>query len=77
VKEQLEQLLTDAVAALQAAGELPADITPDVMIERTRDRSHGDFASNLAMTLAKPARARPRDIAAKLVAAIAGDDHVE
>jgi arginyl-tRNA synthetase len=77
VKEQLAQLLTDAVSALQAAGDLPADITPDVMIERTRDRSHGDFASNLAMTLAKPARARPRDIAEKLVAALAGDGHVE
>jgi arginyl-tRNA synthetase len=77
VKEQLAQLLTDAVSALQAAGELPADITPDVMIERTRDRSHGDFASNLAMTLAKPARAKPRDIAEKLVDALAGDGHVE
>jgi arginyl-tRNA synthetase len=77
VKEKLAQLLTDAVSALQAAGDLPADITPDVMIERTRDRSHGDFASNLAMTLAKPARAKPRDIAEKLVDALAGDGHVE
>ena len=77
MKEKLAQLLTDAVSALQAAGDLPADITPDVMIERTRDRSHGDFASNLAMTLAKPARAKPRDIALKLVNALAGDDHVE
>ena len=77
MKEKLAQLLTDAVSALQAAGDLPADITPDVMIERTRDRSHGDFASTLAMTLAKPARAKPRDIALKLVNALAGDDHVE
>ena len=77
MKEQLAQLLTDAVSALQAAGDLPADITPDVMIERTRDRSHGDFASNLAMTLAKPARAKPRDIAKKLVDALAGDGHIE
>ena len=77
MKEKLAQLLTDAVSALQAAGDLPADITPDVMIERTRDRSHGDFASNLAMTLAKPARAKPRDIAEKLVDALAGDGHVE
>jgi arginyl-tRNA synthetase len=77
VKEKLAQLLTDAVADLQAAGDLPAGITPDVMIERTRDRSHGDFASNLAMTLAKPARAKPREIAEKLVAALAGDGHVK
>ena len=70
-------MLTEAVAALQASGELPADIAPKVMIERTRDRTHGDFASNLAMMLAKPARARPRDIADKLVAALAGNDHIE
>jgi arginyl-tRNA synthetase len=70
-------MLTDAMAALQANGDLPADIAPKVMIERTRDRTHGDFASNLAMMLAKPARAKPRDIAEKLVAALAGNDHVE
>ena len=70
LKELLIQLLTDAVAKLQADGDLPADITPTVMIERTRDRSHGDFASNLAMLLAKPARCKPRDIAEKLLAAI-------
>jgi len=70
LKDQLIQLLTDAVATLQADGDLPADITPTVMIERTRDRAHGDFASNLAMLLAKPARCKPRDIAEKLVAAI-------
>ena len=40
------------------------------MIERTRDRAHGDYASNLAMLLAKPARCKPRDIAEQLVAVI-------
>ncbi len=70
LKEHLTQLLTDAVATLQADGTLPADIRPTVMMERTRDRAHGDFASNLAMTLAKPARRKPRDIAEQLVAAI-------
>ena len=70
MKTYLVQLLTDAVATLQADDSLPADITPTVMIERTRDRAHGDFASNLAMLLAKPARCKPRDIAEKLVAAI-------
>jgi arginyl-tRNA synthetase len=70
LKDHLVQLLTDAVATLQADDSLPADITPTVMIERTRDRAHGDFASNLAMLLAKPARCKPRDIAEKLVAAI-------
>ena len=71
VKEQLVQILTDAIATLQADGSLPADNMPAVMVERTRDRQHGDFASNLAMLLAKPARRKPRDIAEQLVAAIA------
>jgi len=76
LKDHLAQLLTDAVAKLQADGTLPADFTPTVMIERTRDRSHGDFASNLAMLLAKPARSKPRDIAEHLVTAIETDGHI-
>ncbi|MFV1973513.1 MAG: arginine--tRNA ligase [Thiohalobacterales bacterium] len=77
MKEHLAQLLTDAVARLQAAGELPDDCTPNVMVEHTRDRAHGDFASNLALTLAKPARARPRDIAERLVSALETGGTVE
>ncbi len=77
MKTQLAKLLTDAVATLQADGTLPADISPDVMIERTRDRTHGDYASNLALLLAKPARSKPRDIAEKLLAAIEAGDTVQ
>jgi len=77
LKTQLAKLLSDAVASLQADGTLPADISPSVMIERTRDRAHGDFASNLALLLAKPARCKPRDIAEKLVSAIESDEQVQ
>ena len=70
MKQHLEQLLTDAVHGLQAGGGLPADVEIAVQTERTRDRAHGDFASNVAMTLAKAARAKPRDIAEKIVAAL-------
>ena len=77
LKTHLAQLLTDAVTTLQTDGTLPADISPDVMIERTRDRTHGDYASNLALLLAKPARSKPRDIAEKLLAAIEAGDTVK
>jgi arginyl-tRNA synthetase len=40
------------------------------MVERARDRQHGDFASNVAMVLAKTAHCRPRDLAEKLIAAM-------
>jgi arginyl-tRNA synthetase len=69
--------LDSAVKQLQADGTLPDNITPAIMVERTRDREHGDFASNLALTLAKPARSNPRDLAEKIVAAIETGGHIE
>jgi arginyl-tRNA synthetase len=77
LKQHLVQVLTDAVSKLQDSGDLPAEITPTIMIERTRDRAHGDFASNLAMTLAKPARSKPRDLAEKIVGVIETGDHIK
>lgn len=53
VKEQLESLLSRALDALRAEGlDLPDVVTPQV--SRAKDRVHGDFASNIAMQLAKP-----------------------
>ncbi|MGB5438930.1 MAG: arginine--tRNA ligase [Gammaproteobacteria bacterium] len=77
MKQHLIQVLTDAVARLQASGELPAEIAPNVMIERTRDRAHGDYASNLAMVLAKSARSKPRDLAEKIVGLIETGGHIK
>ena len=73
MKERIVKILTDAVTKLQADGDLPADITPTILVERTRDRAHGDFACNLAMTLAKAARCKPRDLAEKIIAALSTD----
>lgn len=70
MRHELEQLLRGAVATLQAAEELPQDLDVTIQVERTRDRSHGDYASNLALTLAKAAHCKPRDLAQQLVAAL-------
>jgi arginyl-tRNA synthetase len=77
LKEHLARVLENAVNRLQTAGALPADLSPAVMIERTRDRVHGDFASNLALMLAKPARRKPRELAEQLVTAIDTGGHIE
>jgi arginyl-tRNA synthetase len=76
MKSLLSQLLSDAVQALQAQGDLPGDADIVIKLERTRDRQHGDFASNLAMMLSKVAQAKPRDLAEKLVAALPASDEV-
>lgn len=63
-----ERAVQQAVAALQAAGELPADLAASVRdrvtVERPADPSHGDLASNVGMVLAKPAARAPRELAA-------------
>ena len=58
-----------------ALATLPEDLVPaaarsEPEVERTRDPAHGDFASNLAMRLARSARQNPRKLAQALVAAI-------
>ncbi|MEZ2745569.1 arginine--tRNA ligase [Halopseudomonas bauzanensis] len=76
MKNLISQLLASAVSTLQNQGVLPSDISPDIQVETARDKSHGDFASNLAMMLAKPARMKPRDLAEQLVAALPPSDAV-
>jgi arginyl-tRNA synthetase len=63
---------------LKAEGALPADTpTSGIEVETPRDPTHGDLATNAAMVLAKPARMKPRDIADKLQAKLAGAEGVE
>ena len=60
-----------AIDSLTSAGLLPADATvPTFVVERTRSREHGDFATNAAMLLTKVAGRKPRDVAEALVAAL-------
>lgn len=70
VKALIEQHLATALANLKAAGSIPDDVDPKIAVTRTRDPAHGDFASNLAMMLAKPAGKAPRDVAQMLVDAL-------
>ncbi len=58
-----EQIRAELIRAARGLGA-PDDVDP--LLERPRETSHGDLATNLAMVLAKPLRSRPRDIAEKL-----------
>ncbi len=70
MKEALHQLVLRAIERLREQGTLPADAAAAFVIERTRQKDHGDFATNAAMLLAKPARKNPRAVAEALVAAL-------
>jgi arginyl-tRNA synthetase len=65
-------LRAQVIQALQAAvPDLPEDVAARVEVSPSRDPAHGDMATNAAMVAAKAARARPADLAARLVPALA------
>ncbi|MGN6653951.1 MAG: arginine--tRNA ligase [Rhodanobacter sp.] len=78
MKAQLRDLVLQAIHTLRNDAALPAELAiPAFVIERARSREHGDFACNAAMLLARPARANPRELAGKLVAALPANTLVE
>ncbi|GAB3345736.1 arginine--tRNA ligase [Marilutibacter aestuarii] len=77
MKTALRDLVLQAIDALRAAGTLPSDLeTPEFVIERPKNRAQGDFSTNAAMLLAKPARSNPRAIAQALVDALPANDDI-
>ncbi len=77
MKPQLEQLLQQAVNGL-VGGLLPtAPDASQITVERTRDAQHGDFATNVALRLAKTARRNPRELAQAIAAALPANELIE
>ena len=71
MKSELERLLADAINTL-IGNVLPQAVDPSwIDVERARDASHGDYACNIALRLAKGAGRPPRAIAEAIVAALA------
>jgi arginyl-tRNA synthetase len=71
MKQQIAQILTDVVQQLKDQGIIPEDLSPRINIENTRDKAHGDFASNLAMMLTKATGMPPRALAEKIIELVA------
>ena len=64
MKELIVSILRDALERAHAAGQLTTEISSSAIgTEAPRDSAHGDVASNVALTLAKPERKAPRAIA--------------
>ena len=67
LSEQISAHIRSAILAAIAAGELPKEISKElpesIALERPKNRDHGDYASSIALQLAKPAGKNPRDVA--------------
>lgn len=76
MKDSIRHLIQQALTRLTAEGVLPEGLSPTIQVENTKDKTHGDFASNIAMMLAKPAAMKPRDLAQKLIDALPADTQI-
>jgi len=77
MKTLVAKLVNEALAELPELSATVADLAVASTVERTRDGSHGDFATNVAMRLAKPARKNPRELAALIVDRLPATDQID
>ncbi|MBR2522579.1 MAG: arginine--tRNA ligase, partial [Coriobacteriales bacterium] len=73
----IEKIIASAIQAAIECGELSLEEMPDPSVERPKDIEHGDWASSVAMKLAKPARMNPRKIAEIICSHISDDEMIE
>ncbi len=78
----LTQSLTGLIHHLVSSGELPhsvleMDVVNEIVLERPKNRDHGDYATSIALALAKPAGKPPRAIAELIAAGLKGNSNIE
>lgn len=74
--DDVAEAVRAAVLRLMADGRIPDLDVPEVRIERPRSREHGDYATNVAMALARPARMSPVDLAGLVAHEVATTDGI-
>ncbi len=77
MKQTIFDLIEQALAGLQQSEVLPSDLQANIQVTPSKDRDQGDFASNIAMMLAKAAGKAPRELAELIVAQISVHDAIE
>ena len=75
IKEQLAGIIKQALEAAKADGELALETVPDITLEMPKQKAHGDWATGVALGLARTLGMPPRDVAARIVSHLPiGDD---
>src|SRR5919109_1041350 len=76
LQDSLQRLIMSAIRAAQVAGALPAAALPEILVEQPQRPEHGDFATPVALALAKPMRRAPREIAQAIVAHLPASEQI-
>ena len=77
MKAHIQEKLTEIVSNLKQENLLDTNANVKIMVENTKDKSHGDYATNLAMLLAKPLKKKPLEIAQIIVEKLSSDDKID
>jgi len=76
-KNHLRELVMQSLLDLKRSGTVEFENEPDFVVERSKNPEHGDYATNVAMLLAKPMRKNPRELAQAIAASIPKSQHLE
>jgi len=76
MKDHIQDLIEKAIKKLKETEQLTSELSSNVQIERTKDVKHGDFSSNIALMLAKPAKMKPQALAAMIIGEIPDSEHI-
>ncbi len=74
--EQLEAAIKAALERALTAGSFSGQIPTSIKLERPKDRGHGDYATSIALQLAKPAGKNPRDVAQIICDLLSGTEGI-
>lgn len=76
MKSHIQSLLEQTLASLKQQNILPRDFEARIQVDRTKDKSHGNFATNLAMMLTKAAGKNPRELAQLIIDNVPASSHI-
>ena len=77
MKKTITDLIAQALHELEQTSQIPSNLVSNIQVTSSRDPSQGDFASNIALALAKPAGLPPRELAQLITAKIAAADIID
>jgi arginyl-tRNA synthetase len=77
LKQIINDLIAQALLELAQASQIPAELSVNIQVTPARDASQGDYASNIALMLAKPAGMAPRALAELIVGKFPNVDAIE
>lgn len=76
MKDYIQNLLKVAIKKIDTAHDIPAEMLQKIRVDRTKDRAHGDFATNTAMMFAKNLHKKPIDIANDIISVLGNDPRI-